>query len=150
MLAFRNTLAALAAALLLVSPVLADTHGIEVHDPFARVMTGVGGSGAVFFVLHNHGDHDVTLIGASSDLADMVGLHTHVASADGMMQMVPIEGGVALAAGAEHEFARGADHIMLMGLRAALKPGDAITVTLTFDGADPVTFEAVIDNNRAP
>ena len=106
--------------------------------------------GAVFFVLHNHGDTDVILTGVSTEAADMAGAHTHSESADGMMQMKVIEGGIALPAGSEHAFTRGGDHIMLMGLHAALQPGEVITLTLTFDNADPLTFDAVIDNDRAP
>lgn len=37
---------------------------------------------------------------------------------------------------------------MLMGLTRKMKGGDKISVTLKFDGADPVTFEAVVDNAR--
>lgn len=148
---FRNIAAALGAAVVIAASAHAEeTFKLEVHDAYARVMTGVGGTGAVFFVLHNHGESDVTLIGASSDLAQMAGLHGHTASADGMMAMAPIEGGIALSAWGEHEFARGGDHVMLMGLKQALKPGDVITLTLTFDRADPLVFEAVIDNDRAP
>lgn len=152
MKAFRTLLAALAAITLLLSPLSAqeNAEGIEVHDPYARVLAGVGASGAVFFTLHNHGDLNVTLTGASSPQAEMAGLHTHVTSADGMMQMIEIEGGVALPDGAHHDFARGGDHVMLMGLTADLKDGDFVTLTLTFDGASPLTFNAVVDNARAP
>ncbi len=120
-------------------------QGIEVHDAYARAL---GASGAVFFTIHNHGDQDVTLTGATTAAAAMAGLHTHVESADGMMQMIPIDGGVPLPSGREHAFARGADHIMLMGLTSDLANGDTVTVTLTFDGADPLTFDAVIENDR--
>ena len=37
---------------------------------------------------------------------------------------------------------------MLMGLTSDLVNGDTVTVTLTFDGADPLTFDAVIENDR--
>ncbi len=148
---FAKSLAVLVAALF-AFPGLAQetTAGLMVHDPYARVLGGIGASGAVFFVLHNHSDADVTLTGVSTGAAQMAGLHTHVESDDGMMQMMPIDGGIALPAWGEHIFARGGDHIMLMGLTEALKDGDSLTVTLTFDGAPPLTFKAIIDNDRAP
>ncbi len=125
-------------------------EGMMIHDPYARVVGGIGASGAVYFTLHNHSENDIRLTGVSTDLAEMTGLHTSLESADGMMQMIPIDGGVIMPAWEEHVFARGGDHIMLMGLTKALKDGDTITVTLTFDHASPLTFDAVIDNARLP
>lgn len=155
--AIRTFLAATAAALSLTSPLLAhgtEDHsatehpeGIHIHDAYARASAQ---SGAVFFIIHNNTGEDITITGAQSDAAEMVALHTHKEDANGVMQMVEIEGGVAVPAGEMHEFKRGADHVMLMGLKAPLKDGDIVTVTLSFDGAEPVTFEATVDNNRKP
>lgn len=150
MIRFRPTLTAIAAALTLAltAPALqAEDHpeGIHIHDAYARASAQ---SGAIFFVIHNNTGEDLTLLGASSDVAEMTELHTHREDANGVMQMGKIEGGVALPAGEMHEFARGADHIMLMGLTAPLKDGDVVHVTLTFDKADPVSFDAVVDNSR--
>lgn len=151
--AIRTLMAAAAAALSLSSAALAhgtEDHpeGIHIHDAYARTMGGVGASGAVFFVIHNNTDHDVTITGASTDVAQKAELHTHKEDANGVMQMMPIEGGVPVPYGEMHEFKRGADHVMLMGLTKELKDGDTVTITLTFDGADPVTFDAVVDNAR--
>lgn len=147
----RSFLAAAAAALALTQPALADeTHpeGIHIHDAYARVNGGVGKTGAVFFMIHNNTGKDLVITGAASDAAKVVELHTHVESSDGVMQMKKIEGGVALPQGEMHEFARGGDHIMLMGLKQALKNGDKIAVTLTFDNGETGSFEAVVDNQR--
>lgn len=157
--AIRTLVAAAAAILSLSAPLFAhgtgesmEEHpeGIHIHDAYARTMGGVGASGAVFFIIHNNTDADVTITGAASDVAQMVQLHTHKEDANGVMQMIQIEGGVPVPSGEMHEFKRGADHVMLMGLTREVKDGDIITVTLTFDGADPVTFDAVVDNARKP
>jgi copper(I)-binding protein len=129
-------------------PSQANAQGIEVHDAYARALGGAGSAGAVFFALHNHGPEDAVLIGAATPAAAMAEFHTHKESADGLMQMLPIEGGIAMPSGAKHSFGRGEDHLMLMGLTTDLSEGDIITITLTFDGADPLTFEAVVDNAR--
>ena len=152
MMTFRTFLAAAATTALLAIPAFAEDHPeeIHIHDAYARVMGGTGANGAVFFMIHNNTDHDVTITAAASDVADMVELHTHKEDADGVMQMMKIEGGVAVPYGEMHEFKRGADHVMLMGLKSELKDGDHFNVTLSFDGAEPVTFEATIDNARAP
>ncbi|GAB1477672.1 hypothetical protein MASR2M74_02140 [Paracoccaceae bacterium] len=149
--AIRTFLAATAAALSLASPLAANAtehpEGIHIHDAYARASAQ---SGAVFFMIHNNTGADITITGAQSDAAEMVALHTHKEDANGVMQMVEIEAGVPVPFGEMHEFKRGADHVMLMGLKAPLKDGDIVTVTLSFDGAEPVTFEAAVDNNRKP
>lgn len=152
MLMPRAAYAALLAAALSSPAALAQENpeGMMIHDSYARVVGGIGTSGAVYFTLQNHSENDIILTGVSTDLAEMAGLHTSLESADGMMQMIPIDGGVLMPARTEHFFARGGDHIMLMGLTNALQDGDTITVTLTFDHASPLTFDAVIDNARLP
>ncbi|MBL4928904.1 copper chaperone PCu(A)C [Fuscibacter oryzae] len=151
MTSIRTFLAAAAAALALAQPALAhDTHpeGIHIHDAYARVNGGMGKTGAVFFMIHNNTGKDLVITGVASDAAKVVELHTHVESADGVMQMNKIEGGVPLPQGEMHEFARGGDHIMLMGLTKDLKDGDKFAVTLTFDDGETGSFEAVVDNQR--
>lgn len=138
-----HTLAALAAALVFAQSALAEEHpnAIHVHDAFALTSMKTG---AVFFMIHNHTDKDVVITGVASDAAELAELHTHKDAGGGVMQMMKIEGGVALAAGEMHEFARGGDHVMLMGLKSDLAEGDVITITLTFDGAEPLTFDTLV------
>ena len=150
---FQAKLAASAAALFLsVLPLAAQDHpeGMHVHDVYARSNGQEGGSGAVFLMIHNNTETDDRLIAAATPVAEKAELHTHVESADGVMQMQAIEGGVPLPAGEMHEFARGGDHVMLMGLTQALKDGDTFPLTLTFEQAGEVTVEAVVDNARKP
>lgn len=123
-------------------------EGMHIHDVYARTNGGVGKTGAVFFVIHNNTDADDVLIGASSDIAAKVELHTHIESADGVMQMAKIEGGIALPAGEMHELARGGDHVMLMGLTKDLKDGDTFDVTLDFQTRPDETIEVTVDNQR--
>lgn len=151
-IARRRTLALIAAACLCGVPLWAKDHpaGLHVHDAYVRVAGGQGASAAVFFLIHNNSDHDITLSGVTSDLAQMAGLHAHVESAEGLMQMIPIEGGVLLPFGEMHEFAPGGDHVMLMGLTRDLAQGEILSLTLTFDGAGSMIVEAVVDNDRAP
>ncbi len=144
--------AAAALALCFAAPVLAQEHpeGLHIHDVYARSNGAVGGSGAVFFMIHNNTETDDRLIGVATDVAQKAELHTHVESADGVMQMTQIEGGIALPSGEMHELARGGDHVMLMGLTRALKDGDTFALTLTFEKAGDVQIEATVDNARKP
>jgi periplasmic copper chaperone A len=133
--------ARLAACLLafaaMTAAAIAQDHpdGLHIHDAYARVQGGAGGSGAVFFMVHNNTETDDRLIGAKTDVAERAELHTHAEDANGMMTMGEIEGGIPLAAGDFIELARGGDHVMLMGLTGALTDGDTITLTLTFEVA---------------
>jgi copper(I)-binding protein len=152
-MSFHAKLAATAAALFLCAlPVAAEDHpeGMHVHDVYARSNGQEGGSGAVFLMIHNNTATDDRLIAVSAPVAQKVELHTHKESADGVMQMMEIEGGIALPAGEMHELARGGDHVMLMGLTQALADGDTFPLTLTFEQAGDVTVEAVVDNARKP
>lgn len=148
----RRFLLATAAAAVLALPAFAEDHpeGFHVHDAYARTMGGVGASGAVFMMLHNNGSADDRLVGARTDLAEKAELHTHKMTAEGVMQMMEIEGGVPLPAGEAHMFERGADHVMLMGLTREVKDGDSFALTLVFESGAEFTFDVAVDNQRQP
>lgn len=138
-----------AAAVLFALPAFAN-EGLQVSDPYARSMGGIGASGAIFLQIANPTDADDRLVSAASDVADKVELHTHIAGADGVMQMVAVPDGFPVPAQEGHSLQRGGDHIMLMGLTRALKDGDLISVTLTFEKAGEVVVEVPVDNARKP
>jgi periplasmic copper chaperone A len=147
MTAIRNFVAAAAAVLSFAGTSLAQDHpeAMHVHEAYARISPM---SGAVFFMIHNNGATDDRLIGARTDVAERAGLHTHTEDANGVMAMVPIEGGVALPSGEMHAFVRGGDHVMLMGLTADLKDGDMIPLTLIFESGAEMALEVPVDNAR--
>ncbi|SLN48874.1 hypothetical protein ROJ8625_02395 [Roseivivax jejudonensis] len=123
---------------------------ITVTDAYARSASPAARTGAAFFVIENTGDADDTLVGAASDAADMVELHTHIEGEGGLMQMRPVEGGLTVPAGSRHTLRRGGDHVMFMGLTAGWEQGDSIPVTLTFERAGEVALEIPVDNARQP
>lgn len=141
--------AALVAALLAL-PVAAQSHdGVHVTDPYARVSGPSAQSGAVFMVLENHGTADDRLISATSDVAQRVELHTHKQDANGVMQMMEVPEGFAIAAGGTHALARGGDHVMLLGLTRSLNHGDTFPLTLTFERGEVITIDVTVDLQRA-
>jgi copper(I)-binding protein len=141
---------ALVAALMATGTVLtgcgssSDSVGvISVSNPYARAtdemsfdkvtktyMTGV------FMVLKNETDHDVILVGGSSEIAPMVGVHEVV---DGVMQEK--KGGLTLKPGESAELKPGGNHVMLMGMAEGLVAGTEATVTLKF--ADGQTLNVI-------
>ncbi|MGB7268041.1 MAG: copper chaperone PCu(A)C [Albidovulum sp.] len=135
-----------AVALIVAAPALAgDT--ISITDPYARLLPAAK-AGAAFFTIENHQAVDDRLIAVTADIADMVELHTHKMSADGLAQMLPIEGGIAIAAGGSHALARGGDHVMLMGLTSKPGDGEMLTLTLRFEEAGDLVVEVPVDNQR--
>lgn len=144
-----RTFSLTAAAALLAMPAFA-CDGFEAHDAYARSSTSMSQSGAVFMMMHNHGDADCRLTAARSDVAQRVELHTHLTDDNGVMRMVEVEEGFALPAGGEHALARGGDHVMLMGLHDALEQGESLTLTLVFEDGSETELEVPVDNQRMP
>ncbi len=139
---------ALAVLLMTTAPVLAGEMMIK--DSYVRSSTPNSPTGAAFFVLMNNTDSDDRLIGAASDVAERVEMHSHTEDANGVMRMGEIDGGVPVAAGDMHAFARGGDHVMFMGLTAPLVQGEQIAVTLTFEKAGDVQVMIPVDHARKP
>lgn len=134
----------LVAASLMALPAYAH-NGVHINDAYARTTAT---SGAIFFTIENHQDDEDRLISAATDAAEMVGLHTHIADADGVMKMREVADGFSIPAYGDHVLARGGDHVMLMGLTRALKDGDMIRLTLTFERAGVVEVDVPVDNAR--
>lgn len=142
----RSIIAALALANM--SPVAAAAHdGVHIDGAYARFLPGAK-SGAVFMTIENHSTADERLIAVATDVAEKADLHTSTISADGLAQMPPVDGGIAIPGGESHALERGGDHLMLMGLTRKVAGGDMITLTLTFEHAGVVVLEVPVDNAR--
>lgn len=139
----------LCAGILALTPALATAH-VVIEDAYARVSSAMAQSGAVFMSIYNHNDFDEVLIGATSDVAERVELHTHTMDAAGVMRMVEVEGGIAMAAEETVQLERGGLHVMLLGLTRPLENGDSFSLTLLFETSDPVTIDVVVDLDRMP
>ncbi len=135
--------AVLIAALLGAMPAMADT-GIQIRDPYARILAG---NGVVYFTIDNRQDQADTMIGADSD-AGMAMLMTSAEDQAGVMRMRMLPDGIAVAGGQVHALAPAADHVMLSGVMGRYKTGDTITLTVTFATAGEVTLTVPVDNAR--
>ncbi|MDU8909951.1 copper chaperone PCu(A)C [Aestuariicoccus sp. MJ-SS9] len=140
-----HTLLGGAAALLIAMPAWAD---IVITDAYARSAMASAKTGAAFMVIENTGDEDDRLIGAASDAAPMVQLHTHIADANGVVKMRHVEDGFVIPAGGTHVLERGADHVMFMGLAGGFAEGPTVTVTLTFEKAGDITIDVPVQLDR--
>jgi len=133
------------AMLALTPPALAQ---MTIEDAYARSAGPMAQSGAVFLAVTNAGNTDDRIVGASSDAAARVELHSHIADEHGIVRMRPATAGFAVAAGTTRRLQRGGDHVMFMGLTAPWRHGDAISLTLQFEQAPPVELNIRIDQER--
>ncbi len=147
-MSFTKTLVATAVAFTLAIPAFAGE--IMIQDPYSRSAGPNAKTGAAFFGIMNHSDKDDRLIAATSDIAKRVELHTHIETADGVMQMREVEDGFPVEAGGMHMLQRGGDHVMFMGLNQPLVQGEKVTVTLTFEHAGDITVDIPVDLERKP
>lgn len=118
----------------------AASAGVTVVDPWVKAADK--GMTAAFGTLVNTTDAEVTVVSGSSPRAKSVELH-EVADSGGEAVMRRKEGGFTVPAGGSHELRPGGDHIMLMDVTEAVKPGDVIPFTLTMEDGTSVEFEAV-------
>ena len=118
----------------------ADT--VQAVDPYIRAMPPGQSVSAAFRGLSNTGKEDHTLVAAETPAAMMVELHEHT-MADGMMQMREVEQ-IDLPAGATVELKPGGLHIMLMGLKSQLKPGDRVEITLIYGDGSKATVQVPV------
>ncbi|MFD1659520.1 copper chaperone PCu(A)C [Streptomyces caeni] len=113
---------------------------VTVKDPWVKAadskMTGVFGT------LVNNTDAEITVVSGASTASKTVELH-ETADVNGKPMMRPKEGGFVIPAKGSHVLQPGSDHVMLMDLAKAVKPGDEVTVTLTLKDGRTVKFTAV-------
>jgi copper(I)-binding protein len=147
-MSLKSTIFAASAAAFLAFPAFA--QGIDVQDPYARSASAMATTGAAFMVITNTGGAADRLIGASSDVAEKVELHTHKEDANGVMRMIHVEEGFELPEGGEIVMERGGHHVMFMGLKEPMAQGDMIDLTLVFEQAGEVAVQVPVDLDRMP
>lgn len=118
----------------------------RVEAPWIRETPPGVPTGAAYARLVGTGTAD-KLIGARTDVADHVEIHTHVHS-NGMMQMKQIES-LAIAADGQATLQPGGDHLMLIGLRRPLVAGQPVTITLVFETAGEIAVRFDVLDARA-
>lgn len=146
----RNALggltASLALALAVTGPAQAHEYeaaGISVAHPWARATPGGAKVGAAYMEIKAKDGVADTLISASTPVAGRVEIHTHTMD-DGVMKMRRIEN-LPIGDGKSVVLRPSGDHIMLMDLKAPLKEGDLLPLTLIFEKAGEIKVEATVE-----
>jgi hypothetical protein len=139
----------------------AQSQTIQVSDAWARRAAAAHGStatgsmdkgsmgktdssanGAVYATIANTGKEADALVSASSDASQTVELH-EVKNEGGVMKMRPVPK-IGLPSGGKIEMKPGGYHVMLLGLKRDLKPGDKVEVTLKFERGGEVRVDAPV------
>ena len=140
-----------------IMAITANAHGFELGDLFVRhpyATPSLVGSqnGAVYFKgIKNAGKEADQLLSAKTQVADKVEIHEMTMDGD-VMKMRPLSS-IEIPAGGEVSVAKGNPngyHLMLLGLKQALKDGDRFPVWLTFKRSGEVKVEVYVQTPKAP
>jgi copper(I)-binding protein len=121
---------------------------MAVDTPWVRAMSAAPAgdtpaTSAAFMVIQNNTDAEDRLVRAECDAAETVEIHESTLEND-VMKMRPLTDGAPIPAGSSIELKPGGVHVMLIGLRRDLNPGDTVSITLHFANSDPVTVQAAV------
>jgi periplasmic copper chaperone A len=122
---------------------------LVISQPWTRATPGGAKTGGGFLTIENKGSAPDKLIGASADGAGKIEVH-EMSMNDGVMKMRPVEGGLTIDPGKTVKLAPGGYHLMMMDLKAPLKQGDKLPLTLQFEKAGKVAVTLDVQGIGAP
>lgn len=140
--------AGLAAALCLLA-IPASAHDyklgdLQISQPWTRATASTAPSAGGFLTITNKGAAPDKLIAVKSPAAEMTQIHEMKMEGD-IMRMREREGGLEIAPGATVTLAPRGYHLMMMGLKAPLKQGEKVPLTLVFEKAGSVDVELAVE-----
>lgn len=120
---------------------------LEIEKPWARATAPGAAVGGGYLVIRNKGAAGDRLVGVSSPVSARVEIHEMAMEKD-TMRMREVKG-VDVPAKKSVEFKPGGYHLMLIELKAPLKQGDKVPVTLRFEKTGEVKTELVVESLAA-
>jgi len=134
----------LAGLVLLASAFAAPVHAedtkagnLVISQPWSRATPGGAKVAGGYLTIENNGTTPDRLLTGSTGFSKKVEIH-EMAMNNGVMTMRPMDSGVAIEPGKTVKFAPGGYHLMFLELNRALKQGESVPVTLTFEKAGDV------------
>ena len=126
------------AAMAQSAPAPIKAGALQIEARWLRATPGGAKVGAGYLRITNTGSEADRLTGASMPLAARGEVH-EMTMQNGVMHMAAVAGGVAIPPGKTVELKPGGFHLMFLALKGALKQGQTLGVTLTFEKAGSVT-----------
>lgn len=117
---------------------------VTIQDAWARQSPSAEGTSAAYLTLKNSGTEADTLIKIATKVSDAAEIH-EMSMENQVMKMRPLAGQrLEIPARSAVELKPEGMHIMLIGLKQQLKPGDKIDLTLTFEKSGEKTVQAEV------
>lgn len=133
----------LAFSLMFSAGVLAGAaDNVTVQDPYVRLAPPNAPATGAFMVIKNNGDKDVKVLKADNPVSKVTELHTHL-NEGGVMKMRPVSA-IEVKAKGEAVLKPGGLHVMMIDLKAPMKEGDIVPITLTFDDGSSKQVDAKV------
>jgi copper(I)-binding protein len=144
----RRVLTVAALVVLAALPAFAQQSQIQVETVWARATPGEARTGAAYMTLHNLGSAPDRLLSVESPAAGKAELHNHVMVGN-VAQMRPVDA-IEVAPGSPTVLQPGGLHVMLLDLKAPLRAGQSVPLTLNFARAGKIEAKVAVQAIRAP
>ena len=113
---------------------------LEIDQPWSRATPPTAPTAGGFLTITNRGTAPDRLVAARTAAAGQAQIHQMKMEGD-VMRMRELENGLEIPPGATVKLAPGGYHLMLMQLKAPLKAGERVPVTLVFEKAGSIDVE---------
>ncbi len=120
---------------------------LQVEKPWARATVPGAAVGGGYLVIRNNGAVADRLVSVTSPVSARVEMHEMAMERD-VMRMREVKG-VAVPAKGSVEFKPGGYHLMFMELKAPLKQGDKVPVTLRFEKSGELKADFSVESAGA-
>ena len=117
---------------------------LEIRKPWARRSADTPDQAGVYFLVANTGDTPDRLVGVACPLAASATLHG-IKVVGPVIQMRPLENGLALPGGESRELKPRGYHVLLEGVAMPPAPGDRLTITLQFEKAGDLVVGCIVE-----
>lgn len=132
-----------AAGLLISAGALAGAADhVSVQEPYVRMAPPNAPATGAFMVIRNNGDKDLKVLKADNPVSRVTELHNHI-NDGGVMRMRPVTA-IEIKAKGEVALKPGGLHVMMIDLKAPLKEGEVVPITLSFDDGSSKMVEAKV------
>ncbi len=126
----------------------ANASDIMVMDAVAsKSLTPTARTGAVGMSIMNHGSTLDKLLSMSSPAAEAVELHQNIRE-DGVVKMRQVEQW-SIAPGETIDLVKADMHLMLVGLKTPLRPGDTVELLMVFEKAGELRVQVPVSDRVA-
>jgi periplasmic copper chaperone A len=110
---------------------------LVISQAWSRATPNGAKIGSGYFTIENKGTTADKLVGVTGEISGKIEVH-EMSMNNGVMNMRPVDGGVAIDPGKTVKLAPGGYHLMIMDLKSPLKQGDKLPLTLSFEKAGKV------------